>query len=123
ENYSQQTELPEVKLDSIQIQQVLYNIITNAFEAMPDGGTVTISADNLREPVFGLQLTISDTGTGISEDDVNKIFKPFYSTKADGAGLGLSIVRQIMYRHGGNITVENNLEKGTSFILTLPVQS
>ena len=123
ENYSQQTELPEVELDSIQIQQVLYNIITNAFEAMPDGGTVTISADNLREPVFGLQLTISDTGTGISEDDVNKIFKPFYSTKADGAGLGLSIVRQIMYRHGGNITVENNLEKGTSFILTLPVQS
>jgi signal transduction histidine kinase len=106
--------LPAILADPSQLHQVLINLMVNAVQAMPEGGTLTIQTSRV---VSRVKLTISDTGVGIAEDDLGKIFLPFFSTKdADhGTGLGLSVVDDIVKSHGGEILARSQLGKGTSF--------
>ena len=119
--------LPKMKGDSKQLYQVLMNIISNATHALRDKkGTEKreiIVKSNLNSKKNNLQITIADTGTGISSKNLKSIFNPFFTTKAPdgGIGLGLSIVYNLVCNHGGDITVESEEGKGTVFILTFPV--
>ncbi|SFL15463.1 PAS domain S-box-containing protein [Paenibacillus sp. 1_12] len=112
-----------ISIDANQIKQVLINIIQNAFEAMPEGGgEVEISlTPNLQDNC--VEITISDNGVGISEKQINEIFNPFYTTKENGLGLGLSICYRIIESHNGNIQIKSNTKYGTKFIITLPFQN
>ncbi len=108
-----------ILLDSEQMRRVFMNIILNGFQAMPDGGELVIQTskhDGLIETVF------KDTGAGISEENMQKLFTPFFSTKRAGVGLGLSICKQIVEDHGGNITVESEENQGSTFTIKLPNQ-
>ncbi len=123
-----------VMANANQLEQVLINLALNAGDAMPDGGVLTISADNAavgeelrrRYPILEkdqyVRITISDTGTGIPEETRNQIFDPFFSTKevGKGTGLGLSVVDGIVRSHNGAIFCESRLLKGTDFIIFLP---
>jgi two-component system, NtrC family, sensor kinase len=118
------SDLPLVSVDGNQIKQVFINLLINSLEAMPQGGTFTINtrriADN--EGKNFLEITFKDTGHGIPADKINKIFDPFYTTKAVGStGLGLSISRGIIDRHGGTIHAESQNAQGTSMIIMLPI--
>ena len=116
-------QIPPVWGDFNQIQQCVINLIFNAIDAMPDGGTLTMESSF--RPDRGLvEIKIGDTGHGISSEDLPYIFDPFYSTKTEGKGLGLglSTVYGIIDRHKGTITVESESEKGTLFIIKLPVE-
>ncbi len=116
-----QHNLPDVKCDFKQIQQVLLNLMSNASEAMTDGGTLTVTARESEKPDF-LDIIISDTGTGISSIDQKNIFEPFFTTKEEGkgVGLGLSVVYGIITKHNGSIDVESEPGKKTSFTVQLP---
>ena len=108
--------------DPQQIEQVLINLVTNAVQAMPDGGTLDVS---LKEHEDNLVITIRDSGVGISEENVVRIFDPFFTTKpeGEGTGLGLSVSYGIISRHRGRIDVESEVGSGTTFIVTLPLQA
>ena len=105
-----------------QLEQVFFNLITNARDAMPNGGTITISTSI--EDKFA-EITFADDGQGIPEDKMSSIFDPFFTTKeiGKGTGLGLSICKEIIEGHGGNISVRSQAGKGTEFIIRLPVIS
>ena len=107
--------------DSAQVQQCLMNLVFNALESMPDGGEITITGgtETEKEQVW---LTVADTGHGIADTDLSKIFEPFYSTKVDkkGVGLGLSMVYGIIREHRGTIDVESQVGRGTAFTIRLP---
>ena len=121
--------------DATQIQQVLMNLSVNARDAMPDGGTLSIEAQNVSlsegdarrnieaEPGPYVRITVSDTGTGIPDDALDKIFEPFFSTKpeGEGTGLGLSTAYSIVKSHDGFIDVRSEENQGTTFRLFLPV--
>ena len=111
------SELPLVRADRTMIEQALLNLIINAIEAMPHGGTLTFSskADNDR-----VVISVKDTGRGITEGIKEKVFDPFFTTKNDGTGLGLSIVYNIIRLHSGNISFSSN-GNGTTFNIELPV--
>jgi PAS domain S-box-containing protein len=119
-------QLPKIKVDKNQMHQVFLNLFLNAIQAMPNGGELKIevspeisrSQDGSKKKF--IKIVISDTGTGIPTNIVQKIFDPFFTTKPRGIGLGLSITYQIIKKHGGTIKVESQLEKGTSFMITLP---
>ena len=113
--------LPLVPCDFSQIQQTLMNIIINGAEAMPQGGELIVKSCHLPEEGF-VKIEISDTGTGISEEHITKIFDPFFSTKESGkgVGLGLSIVYGIINEHKGSIVVRSKLGKGATFVVKLP---
>ena len=117
--------IPEVQGDSIQIQQVLINLLTNALDAMDnqpaDARTITISTRP--ENSNGIILSISDSGGGIPPDTIEAIFTPFHTTKSTGMGLGLSICKTIIETHGGKITAENNPDGGAMFSIILPTGS
>lgn len=108
-----------VHADPDQMSQVLLNLFINAIHAMPDGGTLRISLERAGGHV---NVIIADTGHGISEDDLSKIFHPFFTTKevGKGTGLGLTVVHNIVQEHSGTITVASELGKGTTFTITLP---
>jgi PAS domain S-box-containing protein len=119
-----------VDIDEGQISQVLNNLLINAKQAMPKGGTIRIRAENVNVnsdsglPVRAgdyVRLVLSDQGVGISAADIGKIFDPFFSTKAQGSGLGLATSYWILKRHQGNITVESQPGQGTTFAVYLPV--
>jgi signal transduction histidine kinase len=114
--------LPTVKCDFKQIQQVLLNLMYNASEAMPSGGTLTITANSANGAKALLEVAISDTGHGISEKDMENIFEPFFTTKEEGkgVGLGLSVVYGIIARHNGTLSVESEPGKGSTFTIRLP---
>jgi PAS domain S-box-containing protein len=122
-------QLPKIKVDKSQMYQVFLNLFLNAIQAMPNGGelkievnpTVSYSQDGPGQNF--IKIVISDTGKGIPPNIVHRIFDPFFTTKPKGIGLGLSITYQIIKKHGGTIKVESKLEKGTSFIINLPVIS
>lgn len=103
--------------DPLQIKQVFLNLILNAIQAMQDGGELRIVTDNTGS---GIMVEVSDTGIGIPEGEVQKIFQPFYTTKKDGTGLGLSISYGIIKEHGGDIYVRTSSDKGTVFVILLP---
>jgi len=116
-------EIPPVWGDFNQIQQCVINLIFNAIDAISDGGTLTMES-SFREDRGLVEIKVGDTGHGISSEDLPHIFDPFYSTKTEGKGLGLglSTVYGIIDRHKGTITVESEWEKGTLFIIRLPVE-
>ena len=105
------------KIDPGRIAQVLINILLNALDAMPQGGTLTVSTKITEH----LEISIADTGHGIAPQDLTHIFEPFFSKKDGGTGLGLSITREIVEKHCGKIRVESKLGKGTTFIIEFPL--
>ncbi|OGW36591.1 MAG: hypothetical protein A2010_03195 [Nitrospirae bacterium GWD2_57_9] len=106
----------EACVDEVLMRQAFTNLLQNALEAMPDGGTLTIEAQN-ENPIV---LRVSDTGTGIPQNVVKKVFLPFFTTKDNGVGLGLALVHKIVLSHGGTIAVNSGEGKGTTFTVTLP---
>ncbi len=117
-------DLPKVKVDSNQMKQVFINLLTNAAEAMSEGGTITLIADsskNIHKRKI-VRLVIIDTGCGLSKEDRQRAFDPFYTTKkkSGGTGLGLSVVKGIIEKHKGDIRIESEPGKGTSVIIELP---
>ena len=116
-------DIPEIDLDTDQWQQVFVNMIINAGQAMPEGGTLNVSTVYL-EADKAIQIIIEDTGTGISREEIEKIFDPFFTTKSqDGTGLGLSVTYGIVKNHGGNIDVQSVEGEGTRFSIFLPVDN
>lgn len=118
--------LPKVRVDFNQMHQVFLNLFLNAIQAMPNGGELKIKTEPIALPSLVhpgkdyVRISISDTGRGIPARDINKIFDPFFTTRPKGIGLGLSITYQIIKKHGGSVKVESKVDKGTTFILTLP---
>lgn len=112
------TDLPLVALDPEQFQQALLNLLLNAEQAMPEGGEITLLA--AAEPP-NVRLEIIDTGPGMPPEVMAKVFKPFYTTKPGGNGLGLPITRKIIEAHGGTLDVQSEAGRGTKFTLHLPV--
>lgn len=113
------TDLPSAKMDKDQIEQALINLTLNAIEATASGGTVTITSRSVPE-VETVEIVVSDSGQGISEENMSKIFEPFFTTSEGGTGLGLAITHGIIEQHGGTIEVESKLGRGTSFTIRLP---
>ena len=110
----------DIMADPLQLQQVFMNLIVNAAEAMPQGGMVTVRSSY--DPAsHALQIGVSDTGEGVDPGMVDKIFQPFYTTKAKGTGLGLAITKRLIEQHGGTIRAMNNRDWGVTFLVTLPV--
>jgi signal transduction histidine kinase len=111
--------LPELKADPALLRQALLNLALNACQAMSDGGKLTMGARVAKDR--RLALTVEDTGTGISADMLDRIFDLYYTTKAEGSGIGLSIVYRIVQLHGGEIEVQSTQGRGTMFRLLLPL--
>src|SRR5207249_8515910 len=111
-------QLPATPIDAQQIQQVMVNLVKNAMQAMTKAGTLSIQTGETSEEVW---VSVSDTGGGIPQEQINRIFEPFYTTKKKGSGLGLMIVQRIVRAHGGRIEVESQVERGTTFRIWLPL--
>ena len=113
--------LPAVRGDKVQLQQVVLNLMLNAFDAMKDcPASERVVQLRLEDNGMGLiQGSVRDRGTGLSGDKLDKIFQPFYTTKGDGLGMGLSICRSIIEAHGGRLWVENNPDRGATFYFTV----
>ncbi|MGA3211728.1 MAG: ATP-binding protein [Terriglobales bacterium] len=114
------TDLPEIYADSSQLHQVLVNLVVNAVQAMPDGGTLTIETSVAEHAVL---LIVRDTGAGMSEAVKKNVFTPFFTTKdvGQGTGLGLAVAHGIVSAHGGAIRLESGTGRGTSFEIRLPI--
>ena len=113
-------DLPPVLLDRELFKQALLNLLLNAQQAMPDGGTLTIQACEPGEEPRSVCLMLIDTGKGISADVLPRLFRPFFSTRPGGTGLGLATTRKIVEAHGGTIEVQSEVDRGTKFTLRLP---
>jgi signal transduction histidine kinase len=113
-------DLPEINGDQAQLNQVLVNLVVNAIQAMPHGGKLTIKTSAINDNVY---LVVEDTGIGMTEDVIKKIFIPFFTTKDinEGTGLGLSVVHGIITSHKGMIRVQSSINKGTRFEIKLPL--
>ena len=109
-----------VTADRDMLRRAVLNLVLNAVDAMPEGGTLTVSASGSRK---GVNLTVSDTGQGLSEEARRRAFEPFFTTKRGGTGLGLAIVYRIAEVHGGRISVANARGGGAAFTLTIPPQA
>ena len=111
---------PSIMADHNQLQQVFINIMLNAYQAMPDGGTLHVTTRTMGSE---LQVIFADTGTGIPPENLQNIFDPFFTTKevGEGTGLGLSVSYGIVKAHGGDIEVESQVGKGTTFVIKLPL--
>ena len=110
-------DLPPGQFDPDQIKQVLLNLIRNAMQAMTRGGTLTVAAG---EHSDGLWFSVADTGAGIPQETMTHLFKPFYTTKKKGTGLGLMIIQRIVHAHHGRIDVESQVGRGTRFHVWIP---
>jgi signal transduction histidine kinase len=115
-------DIPDFESDRGKLQQILLNIINNAFASMKTGGSVTIRAMIMADT--RVQIEITDTGCGISQENLRFIFEPFFSTKTEvgGTGLGLSITYSLAKELGGRIEVESKVGKGTTFMINLPMK-
>jgi two-component system sensor kinase FixL len=113
-----------VKGDSVQLQQVVLNLMLNAFSAMDgpglDGGRRLVVRTNSRDE-SNVLIEVQDSGCGIAAEKLESIFDPFITSKPEGLGMGLSICRSIIERHGGKISAANNPDRGATFSITLPV--
>jgi signal transduction histidine kinase len=118
--------LPAIKVDQALIQQVFVNLILNSIQAMPGGGEILVQAEEVRgqEDQVGkdhfLRVCLRDYGQGIAPPDLARIFDPFYTTKPQGTGLGLSVAHQILREHEARIGVESEWGKGTTFTIHFP---
>ena len=113
--------LPEIDLDRNKIQQVFANLIMNARDAMPEGGTLVITSRLSRDGT-GIEIVFTDTGVGIPEENLSKIFDPFFTTKSFGTGLGLAVSYGIVRQRGGTIEVQSQVGRGSSFLVRLPLE-
>ncbi len=112
-------EISMVMAEPVQLREVFTNIMLNALDAMPEGGTITIISRQSRD---NIKVTFSDTGQGMEAETLSRIFEPFFTTKGEkGTGLGLPMSRKIIESHGGKIEVRSNPNQGTSFAITLPL--
>lgn len=113
--------LPAIMGDETEISQVLVNVIVNAFQAMPEGGVCRVCAQGSHaEGKDWVELTVQDTGVGITQEDLPRLFEPFYTTRDAGSGLGLAIAYRIVQDHEGTIQVSSELGKGTTVLIRLP---
>ncbi len=132
--YSFPEDLWPVEVDHGQLSQVVNNLILNAVQAMPDGGVIRVSAENMEFagteadnknslcPGTYVKLAISDTGPGIEPKRLDQIFEPYFTTKHGGTGMGLASAYSIMHRHGGDLTVDSRLEQGSTFYAYVPAK-
>lgn len=119
-----QDELPQVLVDGDKLRQVFLNILRNAYEAVDEGGEITISLSLLKERSRKIiKVVMSDNGCGIPDKEKDVIFELFYTTKTTGIGLGLAIARKIVEQHNGSIQLSENAKKGTSFEILIPVEA
>jgi two-component system nitrogen regulation sensor histidine kinase NtrY len=109
--------LPEISVDPDLLHRALQNLVLNAIDAMPQGGELTIRSQTAGH---GIALSVSDTGSGLTQEECGRLFTPYYTTKQHGTGLGLAIVQSVVSDHGGKISVESAKEKGTTFRIELP---
>ena len=126
-------DLLTVSADATQLHQVFMNLCVNSRDAMPNGGFLTISAENLTideyyaamypeaQPGAYVAIGVSDTGTGIPQDLRDKIFRLYFSTKSDGSGIGLAMTFRIVQLHDGTIDFKSEPDKGTTFLIRLPI--
>lgn len=144
ENVELQTELPDMlpalNVDPLQMVQVFQNLITNAVQAMPDGGTLRVAAQLVSSSGFRvsgsnskpktqnskldgdfIEISVNDTGEGISPEGMKRLFQPLFTTKAKGIGLGLTVCKNLVEANGGHIEVESRLGEGTTFTVSMPV--
>jgi signal transduction histidine kinase len=112
--------LPAITADPLQLQQVFMNLLINSAEAMPEDGTIMIQTSSSEDGRF-ITAKMTDTGQGIEDATIDKIFQPFFTTKAHGTGLGLAITKELIKQHGGDIRVVNNHDRGVSFTIVLPI--
>jgi len=110
--------LTATPVDATQLQQVLVNLVKNAMQAMTTGGTLTLQTGETSDDVW---VGVTDTGGGIPQEQINRIFEPFYTTKKKGSGLGLMIVQRIVRAHNGRIELESHVGRGTTFRIWLPL--
>jgi hypothetical protein len=119
------SDLP-ILIDRVHVRQGIDNIVSNAIDAMPDGGTLTMSTkvEGINNLIY-VAVHVADTGSGIADDKLALVFEPFHTTKVigHGTGLGLSITKKIIEEHGGFIRAKNNLKCGITFSLYFPYQS
>jgi signal transduction histidine kinase len=110
---------PQISLegDEEQLKQVLLNLLLNAIQAMPSGGEILLTACSQESRIL---IEVIDEGSGVTAQDLEKMFNPFFTTKEDGTGLGLAVAHQIISQHGGTLSARNNPEKGMTFSITLP---
>jgi len=114
--------LPPLKLDRNKIQQVFWNLLLNACEAMPEGGQIAISS-SLSEDKKSIAVRFADSGVGIPKENITKLFDPFFTTKSSGTGLGLAVSYGIIEQHDGRIEVKSEVGRGTVFTLSFPVEA
>ena len=112
-------ELPKIQGDERFLRQAFMNVLTNAKAAMPNGGFLDISTKAVNDFII---ITISDSGQGILPEDMHKIFEPYFTTKHDGTGLGLTMTYKVIKEHGGDINVYSDYGMGTSFKFSLPIE-
>ena len=115
-------ELPPVPADPALLTIAVVNVVRNALEVMPEGGTLTVRARPIATALRAYaSIEVSDTGPGVPKEDLERIFQPFYTTKAKGTGLGLAIAQRVIEAHGGEVQVDNVLPKGCRFTFLLPL--
>ncbi|MDP2964878.1 MAG: ATP-binding protein [Pelolinea sp.] len=112
-------DLLPVMVDAGQIEQVLINLFTNAYQAMPEGGKLIISGIDNKDRV---SPKVKDTGIGIAKENLEKIFEPLFTTKAKGIGLGLTVTKLLTEANEGTISVESEVGKGTVFTVSFPTK-
>jgi two-component system sensor kinase FixL len=118
------TDLPVVRGDRIQLQQVLLNLISNSFDAMENiQGEREILIRTSRKDASTIIVEVKDSGCGIPEKNMSKLFTRFFTSKPDGLGMGLSISRSIIEAHGGRLDVKNNPDRGATFYFTIPIDT
>jgi signal transduction histidine kinase len=110
---------PKIKVDVDKMKRAFVNIMKNSFDAMPQGGKLTIKSRKTRDNV---EISFTDTGAGIPKETLERLFTPLFTTKSRGMGFGLAICKRIIEVHGGKISVESSVGKGTTFTLTIPVE-
>jgi signal transduction histidine kinase len=130
--------LPPLRVDPQQMGQVLQNLITNAIQAMPDGGALRVAARRILNSELAnmnstftihnsqydgdfIEISVTDSGEGISPENMKKLFQPLFTTKAKGIGLGLVVCRNLVQANGGRIEVASEVGEGTTFTVKLPV--
>ncbi len=111
--------LDTIRADADQVQQVFVNLISNAVQAMREGGVLRVSS---RRDGFFATMQVSDTGVGIAPENLRRLFEPFFTTKENGIGLGLAVTRSIVEGHRGKISVESQEGRGTTFTVSLPLE-
>jgi signal transduction histidine kinase len=112
--------LPPLQVDRARLEQALTNLVLNAVEAMPAGGTLTVALD---ADDTWLSIAISDTGPGILPEAERRLFEPFFTTKVRGTGLGLAVARRVIEEHGGTIELVSEPGRGTTFAIRLPLST